>query len=344
VKLFFNPITPKLKKILIIQTASIGDVILSTGLAEKLHQYYPEATIHILVKKGMESLFSGHPFIKEVLVWDKKNHKYRNLFHLLQQIRHSKYDAVINVQRFLATGLLTGLSGARFRSGFDKNPLSFLFNPRIKHLIGEAAFGLHETERNQRLIATITDNQSMPPRLYPEAKDFEAVKAYKATQYVCIAPASLWNTKQFPAEKWIELIEKIPEDISVYLLGAASDKDLCTRIINEANRGCVIDLSGKLNLLQSAALIKDAQMNYVNDSAPLHLASAMNASVTAVFCSTIPEFGFGPLSDNATIIQTDLKLSCRPCGIHGHTECPEKHFKCAQTISTDSLLKILYER
>lgn len=333
-----------MKKILIIQTASIGDVILSTGLAEKLHQYYPEATIHFLVKKGMESLFSGHPFIKEVLVWDKKHQKYRNLFRLLQQIRHSKYDAVINVQRFLASGLLTGLSGARFRSGFDKNPMSFLFNPSIKHLIGEKALALHETERNQRLIAAITDYKAMPPRLYPEAKDFEAVKAYKATRYVCIAPASLWNTKQFPAEKWVELITRLPENFSVYLLGAPSDKDLCTRIIHEANHEGVVDLSGKLTLLQSAALIKDAQMNYVNDSAPLHLASATNASVTAVFCSTVPEFGFGPLSDHATIIQTELKLSCRPCGIHGHAECPEKHFNCAQTISTDSLLKTLYER
>ena len=333
-----------MKKILIIQTASIGDVILSTGLAEKLHRYYPQATIHILVKKGMESLFSGHPFIKQVLVWDKKNHKYRNLFHLLSQIRQMKYDAVVNVQRFLATGLLTGLSGARYRSGFDKNPLSFLFNPSIKHLIGEEAKGLHEIERNQRLIASITDKQALPPRLYPEVKDFDAVISYKAKPYVCIAPASLWNTKQFPAEKWIELIGKLPQEMIVYLLGSPSDKDLCSKIMKESSPKEVIDLSGKLTLLQSSALIKDARMNYVNDSAPLHLASAMNAAVTAVFCSTIPEFGFGPLSDHATIIQTDLKLTCRPCGVHGHKDCPEKHFNCAQTIPTESLLKTLYER
>ncbi len=333
-----------MKKILIIQTASIGDVILSTGLAEKLHKFYPEALIHILVKKGMESLFSGHPFITKVLVWDKKNQKYRNLFQLLKQIRQVRYDAVINIQRFLATGLLTGLSGASFRSGFDKNPLSFLFHPRIKHLIGEESLGLHETERNQRLIASITDKQALPPRLYPEAKDYEAVKDYKTSRYICIAPASLWYTKQYPVEKWIELIGKLPKDLIVYLLGAPSDKELCTKIIREAKRNRVVDLSGKLSLLQSSALIKDAQMNYVNDSAPLHLASSMNAPVTAVFCSTIPGFGFGPLSDRATIIQTDLKLSCRPCGIHGHAECPEKHFKCAQTITTESLLKTLYER
>ena len=69
-------------------------------------------------------------------------------------------------------------------------------------------------------------------------------------------------------------------------------------------------------------------MNYVNDSGPLHMASAVNAPVTAFFCSTIPKFGFGPLSENSTIIQTTEELSCRPCGLHGLKNCPKKHFKC----------------
>jgi ADP-heptose:LPS heptosyltransferase len=79
--------------------------------------------------------------------------------------------------------------------------------------------------------------------------------------------------------------------------------------------------------------MKLATMNYVNDSAPLHLASAMNAPVTAFFCSTIPEFGFGPLSENNQIIQTEEKLNCRPCGLHGKKVCPEGHFKCGTEIN-----------
>lgn len=76
-------------------------------------------------------------------------------------------------------------------------------------------------------------------------------------------------------------------------------------------------------------------MNYVNDSAPMHLCSAVNAPVTAIYCSTIPEFGFGPLSDNSHILQTKEKLSCRPCGLHGFKSCPEKHFKCAWGIEVN---------
>jgi len=88
-------------------------------------------------------------------------------------------------------------------------------------------------------------------------------------------------------------------------------------------------------------LMQGAIMNYVNDSAPLHLASAMNAPVTALFCSTIPAFGFGPLSDVRYVVETEEKLSCRPCGLHGYRACPQGHFKCALTVRVAQLSEIL---
>jgi len=84
--------------------------------------------------------------------------------------------------------------------------------------------------------------------------------------------------------------------------------------------------------------MEGALMNYMNDSAPMHLASAMNAPTTAIFCSTIPAFGFGPLADDRTVIESDQKLTCRPCGIHGSKDCPEKHFDCAEKIPVKSLI------
>jgi ADP-heptose:LPS heptosyltransferase len=90
-------------------------------------------------------------------------------------------------------------------------------------------------------------------------------------------------------------------------------------------------------LLQSAALMKDAVMNYVNDSAPMHLASAMNAKTTAIYCSTVPEFGFGPLAADARVVEVTEKLDCRPCGLHGFKECPKGHFKCGRDIDVAKL-------
>lgn len=113
------------KKILIIQTAFIGDVVLATALLESLHQENVASKVSILVRKGNEALFKGHPYIDQVLVWDKQQNKYGHWLQLLFTIRAYKFDAVINIQRYAATGLWTSLSGATMKIGFDKNPFSF---------------------------------------------------------------------------------------------------------------------------------------------------------------------------------------------------------------------------
>jgi heptosyltransferase-2 len=87
--------------------------------------------------------------------------------------------------------------------------------------------------------------------------------------------------------------------------------------------------------------MKDAVMNYVNDSAPMHFASAVNAPVVAIYCSTLPSFGFGPLSENSQIAEIQERLYCRPCGLHGRRQCPEGHFKCAYQIQVEQLITAL---
>jgi heptosyltransferase II len=180
------------------------------------------------------------------------------------------------------------------------------------------------------------------PKLYPSDKDFEKVKIFQTGEYICIAPTSVWFTKQFPAKQWIEFLDTIRDKVDkVYLLGAPDDRAICDDIRVQSSNRNVVNLSGQLGLLESAALMKGARMNFVNDSAPMHLASAMNAPVTAIFCSTIPSFGFGPLSENSHVVQTNEKLACRPCGLHGYKKCPEGHFKCATTIAKELLQNCL---
>lgn len=324
------------KKFLIIQTASIGDVILSTPVLEKLHRCFPEATIDFLVKKGNESLFDSHPFIHKLVIWDKSEGKYANLFNLIKFIRTQKYDCTINIQRFISSGLITLFSGAKYRTGFKKNPLSVFFQNRVLHSIGER--GPHETVRNLGLIRQITDDSKAQVKLYPSKIHFEAVEQYKNVRYITISPASLWFTKQYPFEKWIEFVNNVNPVIRIYYLGSRSDHDLCDQIIQDGNHRNSLNLAGNLGFLESAALMKDAIMNFMNDSAPLHLASSVNAPTTAIFCSTVPGFGFGPLAEDSVIVETSVDLDCRPCGLHGYNKCPKKHFKCALTIDKNVLL------
>jgi heptosyltransferase-2 len=327
-----------MEKFLVIQTAFTGDVVLATALVEKLHRFFRNAQIDLLVRKGNEGLLKDHPFLHETLVWNKKEHKKKNLLQLLRKIRAQKYDKVINLQRFASTGILTAFSGAKEKIGFDKNPFSFLFTKRIRH---DLSNNKHEVERNDELIRHFTDNQFTRPRLYPSIKNHHEVKEYVSQPYVCIMPASVWFTKQYPFEKWIEFIDNIPAPYPIFLLGGKEDLSLCEKIRSQSSNKEVEVLAGKLGFLASAALMMGAVMNYTNDSAPLHFASATDAPVTAIFCSTVPAFGFYPLSSKSFIVETKEQLSCRPCSLHGLTACPLGHFKCAYTIETSQLLNTL---
>lgn len=322
-------------KFLIIQTAFIGDVVLATSLAENIHESFPQAQIDFLLRKGNESLLHQHPFIRKVFIWEKKDRKIRNLLGLLRLIRRERYDKVINVQRFAATGVLTACSRAKEKIGFDKNPLSFLFNKKIKHDIGKT--GLHEIERNHQLIAHFIKAPAKRPRLYPSADDMAMTASYQHKPFVTVSPASVWFTKQYPPQKWAALIDHLSGHYQIVLLGGPADRSLSEAIIQMTHDAAPVNLCGELSFLQSAALMRHAQMNYVNDSAPMHFASAMNAPVTAVYCSTVPAFGYGPLSDIRFIVQKKEPLYCRPCGLHGYAACPQGHFRCAMDIEETQL-------
>ena len=354
---------------LLIQTAFIGDVILATALVEHLAAREPGAPLDVLVRRGNEDLLANNPHVRRVLIWDKKNKKYPNLLRLLSQIRRAKYGRVVTLQRFASTGFLTAFSGAAERVGFAENPFSRFFTRRVPHVIGD---GTHEVARNLRLIkndklkiknelgsadySAVADREngifnssflisnSIKPRLYPGPADEAAAAPYAAgDQYICLAPTSVWFTKQYPEAKWLELLAALPPHLPVYLLGGPPDAAACERLAQLAQRPGLVNLAGKLSLLASAALMRGAVLNYVNDSAPLHLGSAVDAPVCAIFCSTVPAFGFGPLSTFSRVVEHPGPLACRPCGLHGHARCPLGHFRCALDIETPQLLAALGE-
>lgn len=326
------------RKFLLIQTASIGDVILTTPVLEKLNDLEPGSSIDILVKQGMDKLFRDHPFVRKIWVWEKRINKSKNLIYLLNAIRRERYDLLVNVQRFASTGFLTAFSGAGQTAGFVKNPFSFLFTHRLKHEIGD---GLHEVQRNLSLVGHLGGSRDYPVRLYPSEADRQEAGKYIEGEFITVAPASLWQTKQYPEEKWAEFLAGADKNLKIYLLGSKNDDEICRRIMHLSEHPGAMTIAGRLDFLQTAALMKEAKMNFVNDSAPQHLASAVNAPVTTVFCSTVPSFGFGPLSDDSAVVESRVELDCRPCGLHGFRKCPKGHFKCALTIKVEQLLERL---
>ncbi len=317
-----------MQKFLIIQTAFLGDVILSTPVVAELKRIYPDSRIDVVVRKGNESLLFNNPKINHLFIWNKQRNKYKNLLALIKKIRKHKYDEVITLQRFTNAGLITRFAKTDHRIGFAKNTFSWMYDKIVPHSLLE---GIHEVERNLKTIDHHGAKTLIRPELYPTDADYQLAKKSCSTPYYCLAPGSVWSTKRLPASKWIELIQHLLEKGKVVLIGGPSDVKLCNYIKNAfPNR--VKNLAGKLTLLQSAALMEGAQMNFVNDSGPLHIASAMNAPTRAFFCSTVPQFGFGPLAENSKVIETKKILDCKPCTFHGRKKCPLGHYDCGYTI------------
>lgn len=319
-----------MKSFLIIQTAFIGDLILATSLIESIRVKFPEAKVDFVLRKGNDSLLDKNPHVRHLFVWNKKEKKYKNLFALIKEIRQNQYDVVINAQRFASTGFITWRSRAKHKVGFTSNPFSFSYSKKIIHKTDD---GRHEIERNHELLSAVCDAVLNGPKLYPSSENWQELDILPAKEnYFVLAPASVWFTKQLPDYKWVELTQKLDPSAHIYLIGAPDDKNFLDEIIAKSRNKNVLNLAGKLSLLASAALMQKAKRTYVNDSAPLHLASAMNAPVTAYFCSTVTSFGFTPLSSDSKVVEIQSALSCRPCGLHGYSACPKGHFDCGNKI------------
>lgn len=314
-----------MQRFLVIQTAFLGDVILATPVVSELKRIYPQAEVDVLVRKGNEGILENHPDVNHVYVFHKKEGKYKEMRRLIREIRFKHYDEVINLHRFGSSGYITFRSGGKVKIGFDKNPFSFCYSRKLKHEIGT---GKHEVERNLECIAHHGAKSLVRPSVYPSEANFDRVRIYQEVSYAVLAPASVWFTKQLPEAKWVELAIVLNKSKRVYFVGGPDDVALCSRIASAAALDETAVLAGKLNLLESCALFAKADRCYVNDSGPMHMASAVNAPTTAFFCATVPRFGFGPLSEDSKVCETTEVLDCRPCGLHGGKSCPKGHFKC----------------
>ncbi|MCY4643301.1 MAG: glycosyltransferase family 9 protein [Bacteriovoracales bacterium] len=333
-----------IKKILIIQTAFIGDVILATSFVELVRKLFPNHKIHVLVRKGNEEILEGNPSIYHILTWNKGSgfKKFKGFLRLIFKIRREEYDFLFNLQRFSSSTLLTLLSRAKKTIGFDSHPLSVFFHHRIPHRIPHPTPDgfFHETQRNALLLKSVFPDFSIPkakeirPRLFFSSKDHKKVQELNlSSPYFVLAPTSVWATKKWSPEGWKELICVLLSKGQVLIIGSSQDLSYTAQF----NPLGVSNLCGRLSLKQSALVMEKSAWAFVQDSAALHLASAVNVKTTAFFCSTVPDFGFFPLSDDSKVVQLSPRLDCMPCGIHGKKSCPLEHFRCSLDLKFKSL-------
>jgi len=317
--------------ILIIQTAFAGDLVLTTPLIDACALLIPDAAIDVLCIPGTAGLLQGNPRIREVIVYDK--HGGASIISLMRMLSRRAYDVCLTPHRSLRSALLARFSRAPVRVSFDTAAGGPLHTHRVKY-----QDTIHEAHRNLSLLTALGFQPDLTtrPRLYPggeeRARASEIIYGLGGGPIACIAPGSVWATKRWTEEGFVELSRLLLDTHSIALLGGAADRALCSRIATTvASRRC-ISHAGELSFLASAALIGMCDLLLSNDSAPVHLASAMNTPVIEIYGATSPSFGFTPLGVPHRIVEVD-GLSCKPCGIHGGRRCPEKHFSCMRDLA-----------
>jgi heptosyltransferase-2 len=149
--------------------------------------------------------------------------------------------------------------------------------------------------------------------------------------FVALAPGSIWGTKRWPY--YPDLVKRL--DRSCVVIGSAADCDLADNIVTAAPTRAV-SAAGALPLRASAALISRAAVLVTNDSAPLHLATAVGTPIVAVFGPTVPEFGFGPRGQGDVTLGHP-ELPCRPCSRHGPERCPLGHHRCMRDLPVETV-------
>ncbi len=324
---------------LLVDTSFLGDVLCAEPLVRAAARRWPEEPVDFLAGPGGAQMLQGHPQLREVLVFDKRgaDRGLNGLRRMAGRLRRRGYLRAICSHRSWRTAGLLRLAGIPERTGFKGASAAWLYSRKIPY-----RNDLHEIERNLQLLG---GGPWERPRMFPsEAERQRAADLAPSGPFVAIAPGSIWATKRWPARHFEQVVRSLTrtDGIPVVLLGGPDDRELCDRIATVGDRR-VTDLCGRTRLRESFAVLERAAVLLSNDSAPMHMGVAAGIPVVAIYCSTVPGFGFGPRGERDLVLEVD-GLACRPCGIHGHPECPEKHFRCGKDLDPASVLEAIRAR
>lgn len=337
---------------LVVQTAFIGDMVLTTPLIARLAEKGP---VDVVATPVNAPLLRNNPAVRDVIVYDKRGaHRgVRGFLHVAAAIRRRDVNGRTvprgTKQAFMAQGsirsaLLMRAAGIHAITGFATSDARWLYSTVVPY-----SRELHHTARLLSLAGLNRPGEtSARPLLHTSIADEEAaslVTSAPATRtgfrFIMLAPGSVLADKRWPyyAELAIQLADIYP-DCTTVLTGGKSDHALCEEIVKKTSAAGVrapLNTAGVLSLTGTAALMKRAILVVTNDSAPLHLASAMNTPTVAIFGATVPALGFGPLSEQHAIVERSGP-DCQPCRMHGASKCPEGRWKCIGHITVDEVL------
>jgi len=321
---------------IVIQTAHLGDVVLTLPLIQRLAERH--GPVDVLTTPAAAPLVAGQPGVARAIPFDKSGESrgVGGLLRIGRALAAQAYAAVYLPHQSLRSAVLAWLTRSPWRIGYAGSPGAFLYTGRIP----KPATG-HVSER----LLALAGGGSRPPGPWISLteRDRQGTGSWLAERgigvgYVVLAPGARWGTKRWPY--FDRLAAELKEQLVV--IGGAEDRERGAAIVSAAT-GRAWSAAGVLSLRESAALIEQAVCVVSNDSLALHLASGLARPVVAVFGPTAPRFGFGPVGAEDVVVERE-GLSCRPCSVHGPRTCPLGHHHCMTELSVATVVEAVRER
>jgi len=294
-------------KILIIHTAFIGDIVLSTPLIQKLKDLYPKSEIDYLTLPTNQSVLYNNPNLNEIILYDKKGKDkgIKGFLKVLKILKQKKYDYAVIPHRFIKSILLAKLAKIPDIVGFDVATGSSLLDKKVHYDMKK-----HEVERLLNLVGY--EGKKIPVRIYPAKENFVKIEKMlknsgytgkKEQKLILVAPGSQRPEKMWPIEKYREIIERLKKNKNYFIgiTGSKSEKELPLNFEKDKN---VIDFRGEISLVEFGALISKADVVVGNDSSPIHIASGFEKPfVIGIFGPGKRSLGFFPWTEKSNVIE-----------------------------------------
>lgn len=323
------------RRVLVVQSAFLGDSMLTVPLLRRLKELLPEARLSVLTLPGTAEVFSG-PWADEVLLDDKRGADGGLLgpWRVARRLRGKGFDLAVIPHRSLRSALIARLAGIPRRVGFSTSAGRFLLTDTVPF-----SWPMHDLERNLALLLPLggaaapaasesryLEAPPLPPGL---ERLLEEAGAGRGARLAGVHPGAAWATKRWLPERYAALCAALRADgLTPVLVGGPADAELAAGI---AAGGRAVDLTGRTDLKGLKALMGRLSLFVTNDSGPMHLAAAAGVPVVAVFGATTRELGFFPYGPGHRVVEAEL--ACRPCGLHGGRDCPEGHFLCMRLVT-----------
>lgn len=330
--------------ILIIKPSSFGDIIQALPVAARLREEWPRARISWLVNTQYRRLLEKNPCVDSLFLFSRDLwRKQRNLPAALSSFRRlwrdlsrARFDAVIDLQGLLRSGMLTLATGAPVRAGFAnaREGAHLCYNRRVAVVPEE----MHAVERYLLAAAALGCRGTavtFPLGMGKEEEAWAAQFLRGATPdpgglTVGLSPAARWSTKRWPIELFALLGDRLAaRGARVVLIGGLGGEG---KAVADRMRAAALVADGIDDPLKTAALVKRCAVLVSNDSGPMHLAAAVGTPVVALFGPTEPA-RTGPYGRRHAIVCATV--DCRPCY---RKECPRGE-ECMRLIGMDRVFE-----